>query len=153
MNVLLSTASGDPPWACLSLSNKRTKRHDPATTPPRLRHVQFFLVSGPPWGRRRQDGWTFTCRASTEATAGTTPESQCGNVRVCVAPTTLVLVDECDAPAPSSTDSPGPGGLLVQRWRGDVCLDLTQELNENITETEGARLSLYFGRAQNHLCG
>ena len=26
----------------------------------RLRHVQFFLGVGTPWGRKRQDGWTTT---------------------------------------------------------------------------------------------
>ena len=60
----------------------------------------------------RLDVYTQSSRGST---AETSPESQCGNVRVCIVSTTLVLVDECDAPVSSSSDAPDPGDLLVQR--------------------------------------
>ena len=85
--------------------------------------------------------------------SATTPPPQCRNVRVGIAPTTLVLVDECGALALFRPTRVGPGGLAGPTMAGDLCLDLTEDPNENISETEAALLSFHFGRARDRFCG
>ena len=82
VNLLMSAASGDPPWAFLSLSeqaNKETRlRNDSATTPPRSILPGCLGLHGSEGVRT---GWTSTPRASRGATAETTPENQRGKVQ------------------------------------------------------------------------
>ena len=59
--------------------------------------------------RRRQDCWTSTPRASRKTTAKQRPRA------ISIAPTTLLTVDGCDAPASPSFD----GDIALVRSRND----------------------------------
>ena len=69
----------------------------PFAIPPQLFTIKSAWVFGPPWRRRRPDGWTSSPRASRGATAETRPDSQRGNVSL-----HSTLLNECNN-EPSST--------------------------------------------------